>query len=445
MKIFSAIPQSAMAILILGVATPFLPAQDSGSQKVLHATAYNSHFPAAAKPGEAFNGMGVSSDGTIYYVLSSAEYNIPGQMYSLDPKTRAVTHIANLNQATGQEDIKAVAQGKSHVNFVEDSGKLYFSTHLGYYNRSSGVERTAVAPAGYLPYPGGHFLSYDLHTRKFANLAIAPGGQGIIAMNMDVRRGRLYGITWPAGDFLTYDLATRKLKDLGTVFHGGELGALGTTYRAICRRIVIDPRDGSAYFTAGDGTIHRYRYNAQKLETVPATNLKRDYFGSMNPALHGMGYNWRAAIWVPSQHAIYGVNGRSGYLFRFDPSKPSVEVLDRLTSEPSKKSGMFDRAEYGYLGLALAADGHTLYYLTGAPLSAQEKRNKVPDQKEGTHLVTYDTATGKYLDHGSVVLQNGEPIDAPQSLVIGHDGTVYTLSFVVEDGKSGIELISLRP
>ena len=189
--------------------------------------------------------MGVAGDGTIYYVLSSAQYNIPGQMYSFNPKTEAITHIANLNDAVGQGNVKAVAQGKSHVNFVQDGDKLYFSTHLGYYNDAGGVERTAPAPNGYRPYPGGHFVAYDMKTGKFTNLAIAPGGQGIIAMNMDVQRGRLYGITWPAGDFLRYDLKTKTLKDLGTFFHGGELGTLGSTYRAICRRIVIDPRDGS--------------------------------------------------------------------------------------------------------------------------------------------------------------------------------------------------------
>ena len=445
MKITAAIRTSAIVLLGLGAAAPIFHGQSVDSQAI-RATAHDSHFPEAAKPGEAFNGMGVSSDGTIYYVLSSAQYNIPGQMYSFNPKTKAITHIANLNDAVGQGNMKAVAQGKSHVNFVQDGDKLYFSTHLGYYNNAGGVERTAAAPNGYRPYPGGHFMSYDMKTGKFTNLAIAPGGQGIIAMNMDVQRGRLYGITWPAGDFLRYDLKTKTLKDLGTLFHGGELGTLGTTYRAICRRIVIDPRDGSAYFTTGDGTIHRYDYASDKVETVAGVNLKKDYFGSYNPALHGMAYNWRAAIWVPSEQAIYGVNGRSGYLFRFDPRARTVEVLARLTSEASKKTGMFDGMEYGYLGLALGADGHTLYYLTGTPLASNQKGSKATEeQKEGTDLITYDISNRKYTDHGQIVLGNDQPIEPPQSLVIGSDGTLYTLSYVVEDGKSGIELISFHP
>lgn len=445
MKILAAVRNFAIVLLLLAAAAPTFHGQSVDSHTI-RATAHDSHFPAAAKPGEAYNGMGVSLDGIIYYVLSSAQYNIPGQMYSFNPKTGAITHIANLNDAVGQGNMKAVAQGKSHVNFVQDGDKLYFSTHLGYYNNAGGVERTAAAPNGYRPYPGGHFLSYDMKTGAFTNLAIAPGGQGIITMNMDVQRGRLYGITWPAGDFLRYDLKTKTLKDLGTLFHGGELGTLGSTYRAICRRIVIDPRDGSAYFTTGDGTIHRYDYAADKVETVAGVTLRKDYFGSYNPALHGMAYNWRAAIWVPSQQAIYGVNGRSGYLFRFDPTTRSVEVLARLTSEASKKTGTFNGMDYGYLGLALAADGHTLYYLTGTPLTSDSKvSNAAAEQKEGTDLITYDISNRKYLDHGQIAFGNGGPIEPPQSLVIGSDGTIYTLSYVVEDGKSGIDLISFHP
>ena len=52
---------------------------------------------------------------------------------------------------------------------------------------------------------------------------------------------------------------------------------------------------------------------------------------------------------------IYGVHGNSGYLFRFDPVREQVEVLDRITSEPSRRSGMFDEFSYGYLGFTLGS------------------------------------------------------------------------------------------
>ena len=431
--------------LLVWIAGPALQSQNV-SQHLIRATTYNSNFPAAAEGGESFNGIGVADDGVVYYVIDSAQYNIPGQMYSLDPRSKSVTHIANLNDAVGQGNLKAVAQGKSHVNFVEADGKLYFSTHLGYYNNSGGIERTAKAPEGYLPYPGGHFMSYDLKTGKFESLALAPRGEGIIAMNMDVARGRLYGLTWPTGHFLRYDLKSRNLKDLGSFFDGGEVGVVGSSYRAICRRIVIDPRDGSAYFTSGNGAIHQYRYSSDSVTTVPGVSLKKDYFGQMDPSRHGMAYNWRAAVWVPAENAIYGINGGSGYLFRFDPEARTVQVLRRLTSEPSQRSGMSDKVEYGYLGLALGRDGHTLYYLTGSPLGASSPRARIPKgATEGSHLVVYDIATGNYQDAGQIVLDNGDAAESEQALAIGKDGTLYSVTDITRNGKPGMDLISFRP
>ncbi len=425
-------------ILLLFGASSLLMTQSAQAQ-VLRATVYNSHFPQAAGLGESFNGMGVANDGTIYYVIDSRVHNIPGQMYSLNPQTRQITHIADLNTATGQGDIKAVAQGKVHVDFVEDHGKLYFTTHLGYYNESSGIERRAVPPDGYQPYPGGHFVSYDLRTGKFDSLAIAPHGEGIISFNMDGKRGRLYGLTWPSGDFLRFDLKSQQLKDFGSFFDEGEAGKIGSTYRAICRRIVVDPDSGSAYWTTGDGAIHEYRYDSDTVATVAEVNLRKDYFGQFDPSDYGMAYNWRAAVWNPNDHAIYGINGASGYLFRFDPVTRTIRVLQRLTSEASQATGMFDKVKYGYLGMALDVRNDVIYYLTGAPAPPGSRRD------EGSHLISYNIATEKYEDRGEIVLENDEPAGDEQALVLGHDGLIYTLTEIRRNGRSEMDLISFHP
>jgi hypothetical protein len=406
---------------------------------ILHASTYDSHFPAAAGAGESYNGLGLASNGKLYYTIDSAAYNVPGQMYSFDPATKAITHIADLNAASGQGDATAIAQGKSHVSFVEDHGKLYFATHLGYYRRERGVERMATPPNGYRPYPGGHFLFYDLKTGKFDSLAIAPRGEGIISFNMDVQRQRLYGITWPTGHFLRFDLKTHQLKDLGGFFSGGETGTLGSTYRAICRSIVIDPRDGSVYFTTGDGAIHQYYFTTEQVQTVAGVSLRRDYFGKFDPTQPGMAYNWRAAVWDANDDCIYAINGASGYLFRFDPATRQVEVLERLTSEPSRRAGMNDKYSYGYLGLVLNRQKNTLYYLTGSPLPSGSKED------QGTHLITFDIAARTYQDHGQIMLDNGEPASGEQALVVdSRSNTIYTLSNINRHGGQKMDLISFR-
>ena len=54
--------------------------------------------------------------------------------------------------------------------------KLYFATHVAYYSIEGGKELLGVAPPGYRPYPGGHFLSYDMVAGKFEDIAMGPPG-----------------------------------------------------------------------------------------------------------------------------------------------------------------------------------------------------------------------------------------------------------------------------
>ena len=118
-----------------------------------------------------------------------------------------------------------------------------------------------------------------------------------------------------------------------------------------------------------------------------------------------MGYNWRQTVWYAPEKMIYGVHGNSGYLFRFDPRIPRVEVLDRLTSEPSQRSGMYDEFSYGYLGFTLGSDDRTLYYLTGGPVYEQGKRvtGKATTAKgeakglEDLHVITYGASFNIFI------------------------------------------------
>lgn len=411
------------------------------------AHAYNSDFPLSH---DSYNAISTASDGKIYYVLSTESVDIGGQMFSFDPASIKIERLGDLTEASGEKGLHAIPQGKSHVSFQEANGKLYFATHVGYYTIKDGMETMGVPPPGYKPYPGGHFLSFDLKSHRFENLAIAPDGEGIITMNMDKSRGRLYGITWPTGYFIRYDLAKKDLRNLGPIANKGENGK-GATFQTICRSLAVDPRDGSVYFTNSPGQIFRYGYDSDSLSPVAGDNLVKDYFGTYDPTSPGhMGYNWRQTAWSDSEHAIYGVHGNSGYLFRFDPVSERVDVLDRITSEPSRRSGMFDQFSYGYLGFTLGPDGHTLHYLTGGPVYQNGKRvaglsNTAKGEAKGIedlHLVTYDIATSRNVDNGAIFLENGDRPAYVNSIAVGKDGTVYTLSRVTEHGATRGDLIS---
>jgi hypothetical protein len=172
-------------------------------------------------------------------------------MYYYDPATRQIRNIGSLTEAAGEKGSKAIPQGKSHVNFVEWQGKLYFSSHVGYYTMVDGRETMGIPPPGYKPYPGGHFMVYDMATGRIQSLAKASPEQGIIDFGMDGKRNRLYGLTWPSGQFLRYDLASKQLKNLGPISRQGEAGS-GSTYRILCRSLAVDPEDGSVYVTISE-------------------------------------------------------------------------------------------------------------------------------------------------------------------------------------------------
>jgi hypothetical protein len=401
---------------------------------------------------DTYNGMGTAGDGRIFYVLSSERFDVGAQMYCYDPATDKIEHVGDITEACGEKGARTIVQGKSHVPFVEQGGKLYFATHVGYYSIIDGMEKIGVPPQGWKPYPGGHFLAYDLATKKFEDLATAPRGEGILTMTMDTQRRRLYGLTWPAGHFLRYDVAKKELKDLGPISREGENGK-GEQYRTLCRSFVVDPQDGSVYYTVGDGEIFRYRYDRDAIEVVAGDDMRKDYFGLYEPTSAGhMAYNWRQTVWYEPEKAVYGVHGNSGYLFRFEPGVPEVQIVDRITSLPSQRSGMFDQFSYGYLGFTLGPDGKTLYYLTGGPVYVDGRRvagkskTAMGESKgiENLHLITYDIPARKYTDHGPIFFEDGRRPYYVNAIAVGKDGTVYTLSRVNDAKPPKTDLISIR-
>jgi len=424
-------------------ADPFLPAH-----KIV-AKYYNSGFPEGH---DTWNSMGTGSDGRIYYVLSSERHDVGGKMFVFDPKTEKITCLGDLTEICGEKDKKTIVQGKSHVNFVEVNGKLYFATHIGFYSIVDGMETMGIPPSGWKKYPGGHLLAYDLKTGKFEDLAIAPGGEGVLTMNMDTQRGRIFCLTWPTGSFFRFDLATKNLKNFGKQCAEGE-NAKGAAYRTVCRTIAVDPEDGSAYFSNSEGVILRYRADTDSVVKVEGEDLKKDYFGLYEPSNPGhMGYNWRQTFYRPADKMIYAVHGNSGYLFRFDPRKALIEVLDRITSDVSKRTGMFDLFSYGYLGFALGPDGNTIHYLTGGPIYKDGKRLKAKDSVamgaargvEDLHLVTYHIPTGRCRDQGAVFYQDGQRPIYVNAIAMGKDGSVYTLARITKGDKTRADLVRIK-
>lgn len=428
------------------------PAPASGKQDAavgdsLTAHHYYSGFPDAH---DTYNAISVASDGRIYYVLSSSRYDVGGQFYVYDPATDSTRFIADLSRALGEKEQHYVAQGKSHVEFYEHNNKLYFATHAGYYEMINGSEQMPVhAPEGYKRYPGGHFVAYDMKTGVIESVALAPEGDGILTMTMDEKRGHLYGLTWPKGLLIDYDLNRKTLKNLGPVTGKGE-SQVGDDFRVICRSIFVDPDDGNVYYSTAEGDIYAYHPAEGRPRKLDDVNLRLDYFGKYDPKDAGsMGYNWRKIYWYGPEHKAYGVHGNSGYLFTFDPRAKKVELVERITSMPSRKSGMFDQFSYGYLGFKIK-DG-VIYYLTGGPVYENGRRVTGADKinmgaakgLENLHVVTYNIKEGLYKDHGPVFYEDGGRPTYVNSIAVGNDGNIYTLARFLHNGKEIEDLVKI--
>lgn len=420
-----------------------------GKQNALIAKTYYSGFSDAH---DTYNAISRASDGKIYYVLSSERIDEGGKMYVYDPGLDSITCLADLTDICREADAHAVVQGKSHCRFYEYEKKLYFGTHVGHYQLIDGMDRLPKdLPNGVNPYPGGHFLAYNLDTKAFEDLATVPGGEGLVTVSMDVNRGQLFGITWPTGQFVHYDIQKKRLHAMGPISERGEDGVPGSDFRTLCRSLLVDPTDGNVYFTVAEGHIFRYNpvnHSLNKLEV----DLKLDYFGSYDPTIPGsMAYNWRKIFWYAPEGVAYGIHGNSGYLFRFDPHRQTVELIRRLTSEPSQRSGMFDQFSYGYLGFQLGPDGETIYYLTGGPVYEHGKRiggqahiaKGASKGIENLHLITYNIPNSIYTDHGPIFYADGTRPSYVNAIAVGNDGFVYTLARFSQEGKEISDLIKI--
>jgi hypothetical protein len=332
-------------------------------------------------------------------------------MFRFDPIKEEIKFLGDLNVICGEPHQKSIAQGKSHVLFYEFQNKLYFSTHVGYYQLIDGMDRLPEqAPDGFDLYPGGHILSYDLQEESFADVAMIPNGEGVVTMVMDTKRGNIFGITWPTGHFFCYQVNEKKLTLLDKISGNGEAGTPGVDFRSLCRSLLVDEDTGFCYYTTIEGDIFYMNPFEMKISLLEGAHLRLDYFGKYDPTLPGtMGYHWRQIFWYASEHVAYGVHGNSGYLFKFDPKAQTVEIVDRITSLPSKKSGFFDQFSYGYLGFTLGADGKTIYYLTGGP-----------------------------------IYENGDRPLYVNSIAVDTLGNIYTLARINREGRTVTDLIKIN-
>ena len=370
-----------------------------------------------------YNALTAASDGRIHFVVNTHNNDFGCRYYIFEPETETITLVGKLDEVLQEPAATHVPQGKVHTPLFEHKGKIWFATHTSYYHG----ELPEFDSKGKAPYSGGHFMSYDLQTGQFADLALGVPGEGIITLAMDTQREVLYGLTWPSGLLVTYDIGKKDVRCWGGVQGRGEWGEHPWEWDRICRMLAVAP-SGEVYGSTMYGRIWKFdpaMYNpvtyldGLDLCRVPlsqsAAETKKGDFQN----------DWRAIAWNPATKSFWGIIWETTTLFEFDPSANYLRSIDEL--RPEAYRGMPRNPEISQLGFMLGPN-NTLFYLAHGPEVAIENR---PPAQSGLYLLTYDIDRGKLTNHGPILSRDGRRVFFAESIAIGGKGDhIYTVAWV---------------
>ena len=346
-----------------------------------------------------WQGIIADSDGQTYFSVSSHSPRHNAQFYRYDPENDEVEHLIDVGVWCGYEDSpgKYNAQGKIHSNIYEHEGKLYCTS-------------TSAHATLEHPYPGGHFLAYDLKTGEFHNLGKVDydGKGGLLSAVFDPKLERMYAIHQHKTTLVYLDLKTKDIVEVGQIEDGGRQ----------CRWPIVDER-GILYGSTRDGMIYRYNPHTRTRSCL-LTRIPHDPEAPQPEPGDGRPWSkthWTPMIWDAETEWWYGVRGNDEYLFRFrPPADPrshlgKTEGIIQIGYRPSKT-----QPRYASLGLTLK--DRTLYYCS------------YPIWRSQAHLVSYNIDTGRAVDHGPIIVEGDRRVSEIHSMVVGSDGLLHAVAMV---------------
>jgi hypothetical protein len=368
-----------------------------------------------------------ASNGLIYFTIGTHHADESARIYAFDPETDELVEIARMNAALGEDPMAVVPHGKIHTPLIEDEGYLYFTTHTSTYD---GNLPDVVPDTGRAPYPGGHFVRLDLETGIVESLARIPlQNEGLITLEMDTERNRLFALTWPSGILYTYDIGTGQLLQFGATQGRGEWGQLGQDWEFICRRLAIEP-GGKVYGSTNEGRIWEFNWENQRpvkvleglsLDAIPPIQ-EPDFIITDEP--HYFWRNWRTIVWNPNTDSFWGIHGGSTQLFEFNPGTKSLRSVANLRVDGIPKTRRNPlRTQLGFM---LGPD-NTLYYLAHGPAIERPGQR---DPKANVYLLTHDIDSGTTTNHGPLLGPDGRRVFFTESIAMDDKGDLYSVAWV---------------
>jgi hypothetical protein len=398
-----------LAFLLLGQTRP---ASASDKEKCVYLDSRG--FPGGHKEDEMFSALYAAADGTVYVGLCTEGGS--AQFYSYDPRSDRMRHLADMGEFLGQTGKGIRAAGKIHTRFVEDrEGRIYFATM-----------NEDVGPLNIDPYSweGPNWIRYDPKTGQLENLGLINRLWGLYGLAIDRNRNRLFGSAWD-GHLYRFDIDIRKTVDLGRVDNWDDP-----------LHIAADEQ-GNVYGPYAKAGI--WKYDAAS-ERVYDLSVRTPYdplvypTSLSNPMLDRKAI-WRVVEWDPVDRAIYGVEGGSSTLFRYDPqdgAEGKVTELARLCAERFYASNRKD-IPYSTLAFTIGKDRRIYYAPAGIDFDYEARLEGVRlIQARGglkitpySELLVYDLKSRKRTNLGMLKTKDGRNVYGCGGAAAGREGTIY--------------------
>jgi hypothetical protein len=389
-------------------------------------------FPGNRKESQVFSALYAARSGEVYAGLCTHAGS--SQFYRYDPRSGRVEHIAGMAEFLGQLGRGVRVAGKIHTRFVEDrQGRIYFATMC----EDSGP--TNVDPYSW---EGPHWMRYDPRAGKVENLGSINRLWGAYGLAIDEKRNRLFATAWD-GHLYRYDIDDGRTHDLGRVDNWDDV-----------RHIASDD-EGNVYGPYPKARIWKYDARTERVSDLsvqfpfdPLVFPRR----MSNPMLDRKAI-WRVVDWDPVDRVLYGVDGSSSLLFKYDPKdgpEGKATFLARLCAERFIESDRKD-IPFSTLAFTIGKDRKIYHAATGmefdyeARLESNELARKRGDPRTTSYaeLISYDLKARRRENLGVLRTRDGAHVFGCGAATCGTDGTVYFVGGVEEKdpekaaGKTG--------
>jgi hypothetical protein len=398
-----------------------LAAALGGQSPPKYALVETREFPGNHRDSAMFSGLYAARDGTVY--IGTSIHGGSAQFYRYDPRTGRVEHIAGMGEFLGQTGRGVRVAGKIHTRFVEDrQGRIYFATMC----EDSG-------PTNIDPYSwdGPNWMRYDPRAGKLENLGSINRLWGPYGLAIDEKRNRLFATTWD-GHLYRHDIDSGRTHDLGRVDNWDDP-----------RHIACDD-EGNVYGPYPKARIWKYDAKTERVYDL-SVQFPYDHLvfprRMSNPMLDRKAI-WRVVNWDPVDRVIYGVDGGSSLLFKYDPKdgpEGKATFLARMCAEEYYDSDRKD-IPFATLAFTIGKDRRIYYAASGSDFDyeARLESNELARQRGNpravsyTELIAYDLKARRRENLGVLCTKDGAQVFGCGAATCGTDGTIYFVGGVEE-------------